>query len=211
VQSVAEILLKHRISGLPVVGAAGELVGIVSEGDLIRRAEGGTEHHRSWWLQLLMGREALAMEYVKEHALRVADVMTRSVVTIAPETPARQIAELLERKGIKRVPVVQNGKIVGIVSRANLLQALAGARAKAMPEKPITDTALREAVMARLDVEPWAQTSMINVTAEDGVVDVWGIVDSDAEKKALGVAVEGTPGVRTINDHTIVRPFATTA
>jgi CBS-domain-containing membrane protein len=211
VQTVAEILLKHRISGVPVVDHSGNLVGIVSEGDLMRRAEAGTEHHRSWWLKLLMGREGLATEYVKEHATIVADVMTRDVITASPETPVRKIAELLERNRIKRVPIIRDGKIVGIVSRANLLQALAALGTKLAPERPVTDTALREAVLARLQAEPWMRTSLVNVTANDGTIDLWGIVDSQSEKKALKTVAEQTPGVRAVNDGLIVWPMTTTS
>jgi CBS domain-containing protein len=127
-QDVARGLLSNRISGMPVVAADGKLVGIISEGDLMRRAESGTERRRSWWLEMLTGREALAAQYIKEHSRKVSDVMTREVITVKPETPLNDIATLLERNGIKRVPVVKDGKVVGIVSRANLLQALASYR-----------------------------------------------------------------------------------
>ena len=208
VAAVAKILLAKHISALPVVDADGKLVGIVSEGDLLRRAETGTEHERSWWLRLLMGRESLAVEYVREHARKVADVMTRNVITAEPDTPVGTIAGLLERNRIKRVPILADGKLVGIVSRANLLQALAsmGDRTE---NRPVADADLRRNLMARLSAEPWVRTSMLNVTVTDGLVDLWGIVDSAAEKQALRVAVEVTPGVKTVNDNIIVRPVAT--
>src|SRR5262249_45413577 len=125
VQDVARILLSSRISGVPVVGADGKLLGIVSEGDLMHRAEAGTGRKRPWWLAILTGREVLASEFIREHSRKVTDVMTRKVVTAAPDTPLSTIANLLEKNAIKRVPIVENGKVVGIVSRANLLQALA--------------------------------------------------------------------------------------
>jgi CBS domain-containing protein len=208
IQDVAEILLSKRISGLPVVDTAGHLIGIVSEGDLLRRAESGTEHSRSWWLKLLMGRETLAAEYVKEHARRVKDVMTRDVITVAPDSQVTDIAALLEKNRIKRVPIVDNGKLVGIISRANLVQALAGMRKEISVDKPLSDTELRQTVMSRLKSEPWAKTSLINVTVDTGAVDVWGIVDSEAEKQALRVAIEVTPGVRSVNNNVVVRPTA---
>lgn len=211
VQEVAEILLDRRISGLPVVNAAGELVGIVSEGDLMRRVDAGTEHRRSWWLRLLMGREGLAEEYVREHARKVADVMTRSVITASPDTPIGEIADLLERNAIKRVPIVKDRKVVGIVSRANLIQALAALRKQITVERPLSDATLRESVLAQFQSEPWMRTSLINVTAHEGVVDLWGVVDSQSEKKAMRVAAEVTPGVRKVNDAIIVRPVVNTA
>lgn len=208
IQDVAQILLEHRISGVPVVDASGKLVGIVSEGDLLRRAEAGTGHERSWWLKLLMGREVLAAEYVKEHSRKVADVMTREVITAAPSAPVAEIARLLERNRIKRVPIVRDGALVGIVSRANLLQGLASMRREIAVEKPVADAELREKVLDRLKAEPWVRTSLVNVTVSDGTVDLWGIVDSASEKQALRVAVEVTPGVRAVNDNVIVRPVA---
>jgi CBS domain-containing protein len=206
VQEVAELLLKHRISAAPVVDAKGRLVGIVSEGDLLRRAEAGTERERSWWLRLLMGREILAAEFVKEHSRKVADVMTKDVITVAPDTPVSEIATTLESNRIKRVPIIDKGKLVGIVSRANLLQALASMRKEIAVEKPMADAELREKIMASLRAEPWVRPSLINVTVSDGTVDLWGVVDSHAEKQALRVAVEVTPGVRAVNDNVIVRP-----
>lgn len=205
VQDVAEILLKNRISGVPVVDPEGRPIGIVSEGDLFRRAESGTGHERSWWLKLLMGRETLAAEFVKEHARRVADVMTRELVTAAPDTPVAEIASLLERHRIKRVPIVQGGRLVGLVSRANLLHALATLRRQA-PVSPVADADLRKTIMARLEDEPWLSTSLINVTVTNGVVDTWGVVDSAAEKQALRVAIEEIPGVKTVNDNLVIRP-----
>lgn len=208
IQDVAALLLKHRISGVPVVDTGGKLVGIVSEGDLLRRADAGTGHERSWWLKLLMGREVLAAEYVKEHSRKVADVMSRDVIAAEPSTPVNEIAALLERNRIKRVPIVRDGALVGIVSRANLLQALASMRKEIAVEKPIADAELREKVLERLKAEPWVRTSLVNVTVSDGTVYLWGIVDSSAEKQALRVAVEVTPGVRAVNDNIIVRPVA---
>ncbi|MEX2035066.1 MAG: CBS domain-containing protein [Xanthobacteraceae bacterium] len=211
VHEVAEILLERRISGVPVLNAAGELVGIVSEGDLMRRADAGTGHRRSWWLRLLMGREGLAQEFVKEHARKVADIMTHDVITASPETPVSDLAELLERNAIKRVPIVDGRKVVGIVSRANLLQALAALRKQISVERPVGDAALRDLVLARFNAEPWMRTSLINVTAHDGTVDLWGVVDTETEKKAIRVAAEVTPGVRSVNDSIIVRPVVTSA
>lgn len=210
VQEVAEILDKHRISGVPVVDARGRVVGIVSEGDLLRRAETGTGHAHSWWLKLLMGREGLATEYVREHSRKIADLMSREVITAAPDTPVSEIAEILERNRIKRVPIVKDGRLVGIVSRANLLHALASLR-KEIAARPVADSELREAIMKRLAAEPWTQTILINVTVADGVADVWGIVDSAAEKQALRIAVETTPGVKAVNDNLIIRPIGSEA
>jgi len=205
VQDVAQILLDARISGIPVVDRDGELVGVVSEGDLVRRAETGTGRRRPWWLALFTGREALAAEFVREHSRRVADIMTREVVTATPDTPLSTIARLLERNAIKRLPIVQDGKVVGIVSRANLVQALASA-GKKVEAAPADDSTIREDVLRRLNAEPWTRPSLINVIVHDGTVELWGIVDSASERKAVHVAAEVAPGVRAVNDNLIIRP-----
>jgi CBS domain-containing protein len=205
VQDVARILLTNRISGVPVVGSAGELLGIVSEGDLMRRAENGTGRRRPWWLAILTGREVLAGEYVKEHSRKVADVMTTPVITAGPDTPLQDIATTLERNGIKRVPIVKDGRLLGIVSRANLLQALASLPKGAAAAGP-SDSAIREDVMTRLQAEPWTRPSLINIIVNEGTVELWGVVDTQAEKRAVRVAAEVTPGVRAINDNLVVRP-----
>jgi CBS domain-containing protein len=206
VKEVAAILLKHHISALPVVDKAGKLIGIISEGDLMRRAELGTERQRSWWLAAMFGDEAsLAAEYVKAHGRKVADVMTKNVVTAGPDAPLNAIATLLEKHSIKRVPIVHNGDLVGIVSRANLIQALATDRK--VLEIPIPDSKLRDKLLDHLRAQPWAHTSLLNVTVNDGVVELWGITQSKTEKQALRVAAESLPGVRTVNDNVIMRPW----
>ena len=205
VQEVAALLLRNRISAVPVVDTKGAIVGIVSEGDLLNRTESGTEHRKSWWLDALASREVLAIEYIKSHSPKVSDVMTRDVITAAPEMHVAQVAALLEKNGIKRVPIVKDGKIVGIVSRANLLQGLASLTGKALQAKA-DDSALRERLMTKLRSERWTRPALISVTVQDGNVELWGIVDSQAERKAVHILAEVTPGVRAVNDNLIVRP-----
>jgi signal-transduction protein with cAMP-binding, CBS, and nucleotidyltransferase domain len=173
----------------------------------MRRPEAGTERRRSWWLDLFTSNETLADEFAKSHARQVSDVMTRPAITAKPDTPLSEIADLLEKNGIKRVPVVKRGKLVGIVSRANLLQALASAR-KTTSKKAVTDdAAIREKVIAELDAQPWARSSIINVIVQQGTVDLWGMVESQATKKAVRVAAEAIPGVRAVNDKLTIRPI----
>ena len=185
---------------------SGKLVGIVSEGDLVHRSETGTERQRSWWLRLMAGDDMLAADYVKAHGRKIADVMTRNVITATPDMPLDEIAILLEMNAIKRVPIMKDGQLVGIVSRANLVQAVASA-AKGL-EIPLTDLGIRDKLLAHLKAQPWADTGLLNVTVSDGVVHLWGITSSEAESKAIRVAAETTPGVRTVNDHLILRPRA---
>ena len=206
VRDVAATLIANHISAVPVVGADGGLLGIVSEGDLLRRSETQTERQRSRWLGWLISSETLAKEFVKTHSRRVGDVMTRNVVVARPDTPLHDIATLLEQNRIKRVPIVQGGKLVGLVSRADLVQALAGWRDDAPSTIP-GDAVLRDAVMAGLKKESWAHIALINVTARLGEVDLWGLVDSQVQRDAIRVAVEVTPGVRAVNDNLVVRPI----
>jgi CBS domain-containing protein len=206
VQEVAEILLKNKISAVPVVSQGGKILGIVSEGDMLRRVESHTLRHRSWWLRLLTADAQLRNEFVKSHSHKVVDVMTPKFLTVSPETPLGEIASVLEKNGIKRVPVVKDGKLVGIVSRANLLQAIATIGKMVEPPVTLDDTTLREKVIAQLDRLPLAWRTLINVIVHDGTAELWGMVESESEKRAVQVAAEVTPGVRAVADNLIVSP-----
>lgn len=208
VRDAAKLLLSNGISAAPVLDASGNLVGIISEGDLMRRPEAGTERRRAWWLDALSANEVLADQYVRSHARQVGDAMTRRVITVTPETPLREIADLLERKQIKRVPVVQGKTMVGIVSRANLLQALAASSDEISPAATPADGILRDQVVRELESKPWAHTTLVNVIAHDGTVDLWGMVDNASEKKAMRIVAESTPGVRAVNENLVVRSAA---
>ncbi len=199
VRDAARLLIQHRISAVPVVDDNGKVVGIVSEGDLMRRVETGTEHHKSWLLRVLAGEVIAASDYTKSHARKVGDVMTRDVVSAPADTPIRDIADIFEKRGIKRVPIVKDGQLVGIVSRANLIQALAAAPHDL--EIPMTDTAIREKLLQHLRTQKWAHTSRLNVIVHAGLVDVWGMTDSEEERRAIRVAAENTPGVLAVQDH----------
>jgi CBS domain-containing protein len=204
VADIAQVLLANRISAVPVVDDKGAMVGIVSEGDLMRRVEAGTERQRSWWLELLTGKETLAHEFVMSHARAAADVMTRSVVSVTPETSLADIASLLEKHRIKRVPVVVNGKLVGIVSRANLIQALVSLNKAKTAEASVDDATLHGKILEELRTKPWIDPSAINVVVSNGTVELWGIVDSETEKNAIRVAVEVMPGVRQVANKLVV-------
>jgi len=205
VREVAKTFLERRISAVPVVDDQGKLVGIISEGDLMHRSEAGTERQRSWWLLQLTEDETLAAEYVKAHARKVADVMTRHVITAAPDTPLHEIATLLEKNSIKRVPILKDGQLVGVVSRANLVQAVASTRKEL--EIPLSDATIRDKLLAHLAGQAWAQTTLLNVTVSGGIVDLWGTTKSDVERKAIRVAAESTPGVCAVNDNLVIRPI----
>jgi len=204
IKELAKILLDRRISAVPVVDDKGKLVGIVSEGDLMHRSEAGTQRQRPWWLLLLTGEETLADEYIKAHARKVADVMTRNVVTASPDTPLHEVAALLEKNSVKRLPIVNNDQLVGIVSRANLIQAVAS-NPKEL-QIPLSDAKIREKLLAHLKEQHWAHPGSLNVMVNDGVVNLWGMTTSDAERKAIRVAAESMSGVRAVNDNMIMRP-----
>ena len=206
VRDVARIMLDNRISAVPVVDTSGSLVGIVSEGDLMHRSEAGTRHRRSWWLSLLSGNDVLANEFVKEHSRQVADVMTRDVITASPQATLGDIAELLEKNRIKRVPIVEKGKLVGIVSRANLLQALIR-QPEHVEVRDTNDAQIHQRVMARLKAEPWRPT-WLNVRVEHGVVELWGSATSQAQKKAARLAAELVPGVVRVDDNIVIETKA---
>jgi CBS domain-containing protein len=203
VKEIAETLLANRISAVPVIDDIGGLIGIVSEGDLIHRVELGTERHPSWWLEFLVGKQALAYDYIKSHGRRAGDLMTRHVITVNAETPLSEVASLLDKHQIKRVPVVDKGKIIGIVSRANLVQALIN-RPHDVASKIVEDSVLRDNIFTRLQSERWWPGG-VNIIVHDGIVELWGIVESYVEKDAIRVAVEETPGVRTISDNITVQ------
>jgi CBS domain-containing protein len=207
VQQAANILFKNRISAAPVVDEHGRLIGIISEGDLLRRVELESDYRRSWWLKIFARKSkgALAIEYRKSHARRVKDVMTRRVITARPATPLRDIAALLEKNRIKRVPIVANRKVIRIVSRANLIQALASFR-KESEQSTITDSMIRKRIMAHFKSEQWSKHSLLNATVQGGTVKLWGIVDSEAEKEAARLAAEQVAGVQAIENNVIVQP-----
>lgn len=206
VAQCAATLLEHHISALPVVDAEARLVGIVSEGDLIRRAEIGTDTDgRSWWLRLLTSRREMAQEYVKTHSKQVRDVMTREVVTVTPQTTLARVAALLEQRRIKRVPVVDNGRLVGIVSRANLLQALAAKQSLLETSAGVLDDReLRARLIEALRESGWGSGYQTNLVVVNGVVELFGIVDNDEERRAARVLIENTAGVSKVLDHRLI-------
>jgi CBS domain-containing protein len=204
VEALARLMINLRISGVPVMDKDGRLVGMVTEGDLLRRVETGTERHRPRWSEPFSSNSRLAAEYVKSHAKRVADIMTREVFSVDETATLGKIADLLEAKKIKRVPVVHDGKIVGIVSRADLLKVLASGGAETADEGQ--DRTIRRQLLAELREQKWADAGEGRVVVTNGVVHLWGIVGSEDERRALRVAAENTPGVRSVEDHTEFAP-----
>jgi CBS domain-containing protein len=201
VADVAKLLAERGISAVPVVDKDHKVIGMVSEGDLLHRTETGTEKCRSWWLEMMASTNQLAGDYIKSHTANVTDVMTRDVISVSETTPLADIAILLEANRIKRVPVVRDGKLVGIISRANLVRALAMSTSEASNSAEIDDRTIPDDLLAELKAQKWAEVSPANVTVKDGVVHLWSSYLSEQEKRALVVAAENTPGVRRVEDH----------
>ena len=202
VAEAIKLLAEHDVSALPVVDPAGNLVGVLSEADLIHRVEIRTEKRRPWWQEAVTGASTLAADFAKSHGKKVGEVMTSGVISVSEDTPLSEIATLFEHKGIKRVPVVKDGKLVGIVSRSNLIQALASIVGR-MDQHDETDRQIRLELMSRLQQQSWTDFGSRNVTVSDRVVHIWGLVGSPAERKALLGLAEGVPGVVRVCDEMI--------
>ena len=200
IAEAAKIMLDHSVSGLPVVDGKGALVGMLTEGDLLRRSETGTERNRPHWLEFILGPGRLASDYVHSHGRKVAEVMTRKVVAVAPETPLDEVVRLMERHHIKRLPVLEHDRIVGIVSRASLLPALAHL-ASAAPPIAAADTEIRTRILQAIDKAHWTGRSLVDVIVRDGVADLHGVILDERERAALRVIAENTPGVKAVRDH----------
>ena len=205
VREIAGLLLEHNISALPVVDASGNVLGIVSEGDLMRRVENGTGRRKSWWLRSIFTGANDASEYIKRHARKAGEIMTPNPVTITEDEPLHRVARMLEKQHIKRVPVVRDGKLVGIVSRANLLQGLA-AGSTVESETVADDRAIRDAIIKEIRNNTGVWVERINVIVSQGVVQLWGLVDSQQQKIAAQVAAENTPGVKSVENNLGMMP-----
>lgn len=199
IAKAAELMLDKRVSGLPVVDAKGHLVGVVSEGDFLRRGEIGTQHRRSGWLEFFVGPGKLASEFVKEEGRTVGDVMTRDPVTIAEDATLEDIVQIMEQKGIKRLPVLRNGDLIGIVTRANLLQAVANLARDASQPSTDDDT-LRKEILHAIESQPWSPMGL-NAVVRDGIVDLSGVITDDRQRNAVVVAAKNVPGVKAVHDH----------
>ncbi len=202
------LMLQRKVSGLPVVKPCGTLVGVVTEGDFLRRAEAGTEHKQSRWLDFLMGPAALADQYTKAHGRKVGEVMTRDVKSVDEHTQLGDIVAMMERHRIKRVPVLRGKKLIGIVTRANLLRALASVIHKLPPAKT-DDVGIRRKILDQLQSETWAPVATVDAIVRDGVVTLTGAVLDERQRAALKVLVENVPGVTQVRDQMVwVEPMS---
>ena len=196
----AEIMVNAQVSAVPVIEEDGRTAGIVSEADLIYRSEIGTAPHKSWLQRLLSDDVTKAAGYIHSHSRRVRDVMTKKIVSVDEDTLLSDVAELMARHNIKRVPVMRDGITVGILSRANLVQALMSREPAPSGPRP-SDEQLRREVTKAIDTQPWCSPWPTNVVVSSGVVHLWGFTDSETVRKAYRVAAENVPGVRKVKTH----------
>ena len=200
IMEAVRLMLQHRISGLPVVDAGGRLHGVITEGDFLRRAETGTQRKRSRWVEFLLGPGRLATEYAHTSGRKVDEVMTPDVHTVTDDAPLEQVVHLMERYRVKRIPVMRDDKLVGIVTRANLMRALAGFALTASPVAA-GDAAIREQLLTELKKQPWAPVGLIDVVVKDGVVKLSGALTDERERLgAIRIAAENIPGVKKVED-----------
>jgi CBS-domain-containing membrane protein len=210
VEEAVNLMLSRHISGLFVVDQTGDLAGVVTEGDLLRRDELGTERNRPWWLRLLASPARQAADFTQANGRHVRDVMTGDVLTVAQDAPLEDVVATMEKHRIKRLPVTADGKVVGVVSRADLLRALIG-RVRNTEPLATDDRTIRTAILDALEAQAWAPMTTLNATVAAGVVDLWGTITNDEERRAIRVVAENAPGVKAVNDHLVyIEPYTGT-
>ena len=207
VLKAARLMLQNRISGLPVVDKDGELIGMVTEGDFLRRGELGTQRQRPKWLEFILGSGKLAQEYTHSSGRKVEEIMTPDPWTIGENETLEAVVDTMERHHVKRLPVTRGGRMVGIVSRANLMHALASLSRDVPAPPPGGDPAIRDKILAAIAKQDWAPR--VNVIVKDGVAELHGVITDDRERAGLIVAAENVPGVKRVRDHLVwVEPIS---
>jgi CBS-domain-containing membrane protein len=210
VREIAALLVRHRISAVPVVSDDGRAIGIVSQTDLGHRSETETEKRRKWWLELFADANTKARDYIKSHGTTAQDVMTRFIVSVSKDANLSEVAEILDTNRIRQVPVMQDGKLVGMISRADLVRKLAEATITASAARP-ENGVLQKAIWERIKQQRWLDTALVNITVKDGVVELWGAVGSDEQRRALRILVEGVSGVQRVEDNVGLLPKVVSA
>jgi CBS domain-containing protein len=208
VREIAALLVRHRISAVPVVSEGGRVIGIVSQTDLGHRSETDTEKRRKWWLEVFADSDSKARDYIKSHGNVANDVMTRLVVSVSKDAQLSEVAEILDTHRIRQVPVMEDGSLVGMISRADLVRKLAEATITPSASRP-ENGVLQKAIWHRIKAEGWVHSALVNIVVNDGVVELWGAVASDDQRRALHLLVEGVNGVRRVEDHVGLLPKVT--
>jgi CBS domain-containing protein len=207
IRDIAALMVEKHISGVPVLTDAGKIVGIVSQSDLLHRAEVGTERKRKWWFRTFADPNELARDYAKAHGHRAHDIMTRYVVSVRDDAELRDVADILDNHRIKRVPVVREDRLVGIITRGDLVRALSQSQVTKAVTK-LDNAALHKLLHNRMRTQPWIDRSYISLTVNDGVVELWGFAETTEQRSAIRTLVEETEGVSKVNDSlTVGIPF----
>ena len=199
VRDIAALMVEKHISGVPVLTDDGKLIGMVSQSDLLHRAEVGTDRKHKWWFRILADSSALAREYSKAHGLRARDIMSRYVVSVRDDAELRDVADILDKRHIKRVPVVRGDRLVGLITRGDLVRALSQVQVS-KPVKAISNAALHKMLYDRIRSQSWINDNYISLTVNDGIVELAGFVERDDQRNALRILVEETDGVRCVDD-----------
>jgi CBS domain-containing protein len=205
VTEIAKLLVQHRIGAIPVLAGDGRLVGLVSQTDLAHRSETGTEKRRKWWLEMFADADVRAREYVKSHGLKAADVMTRGINSVSHDASLAEVADVLDTHRVRQVPVMRDGKMIGIISRGDLVRALAELTATAPVQRPANGQ-LQRLIWEHIRAESWLQSAFLNLAVKDGVVELYGAVDSPDQRRALIVLVSRVPGVQNVEDKLTIMP-----
>jgi CBS domain-containing protein len=198
IEEAVKLMLDKRLSGLPVVDSAQRLVGVLTEGDLLRRSELGTTKKRPRWLEIILGPGSVAMDYVREHGRRIGEIMTEDPATISEDASISEIVALMEKRHVKRLPVVRGETVVGVVARADLIRGLAQEKLRVVPR---TDAEIRDRIIADLRAQKWAPVGLIGVTVDHGEVHLNGAILDERERNAIKVVAENAPGVLKVHDH----------
>lgn len=204
IAEAANLMIAHRISGLPVIDADNRLVGIVSEGDFVRRSELGTERKRAWWLEFLLSPGKAADEYTRANGRRVSEIMATDIASVSPDDPVDKAVRVMTSRHVKRLPVVTGDTLVGILTRSDLLRATLGVLSKESAATPEGDAAIRSAILAEIARQPWGGGKTIDVTVKDGVVEMSGSIFDERERSAARVAAENVPGVKEVKEGLIL-------
>lgn len=205
VYDIAKMMMERHISAVPIVDADGRVQGIVSDGDLLHRAETGTEHRRSRWLDFFVDTGTKAREFRKSHGLHAADVMSRDVISVTPDTEVAEIADLFEAEKVKRVPVIDNGRLVGIIGPRDLIGALARSAPQADDRRIMPDNEIEAALRRGLQENSWTDRTMVSFSVKNGIVEMTGLVEDEERRAALRVLAENIAGVHAVRDNLRLR------
>lgn len=205
VGEIAALMARERISGVPVVDQDGRMIGIVSETDLLHRTETGTERKRKWWISLFLDTDMRARDFIKGHGHTAADVMSRFVISVRDDAGLAEVADMLDTNNLKRVPVLKAGQLVGMITRGDLVRALANAETTRSPA--VGDSAkLQKLLNERIEQQSWLNPSYLNVVVTDAAVELWGFVSSEDQRRALLILVRELAGERQVGDHLAIGP-----